>query len=173
MLLQNYTLEVFRSKCQPGMEGIHCFAHLEQDVGAALPFLNSVLGGFEYINNPPSVTFKSQGKLITVHGDKIAINALNSEAEAVKIVEWLKNEINSAWENKGTITPCYTGIPKPIILEIFKLLPKTNCRECKEATCLVFAIKTAEGIKDQNDCPRLERKEKDALKDYLSFFKLI
>ena len=40
------------------------------------------------------MTFRSQGKLITVHGRKIAINALKDEIEAEKIVKWLKNEIN-------------------------------------------------------------------------------
>jgi hypothetical protein len=37
MLLQNYTLEICNSKCQPGSMGVHCFAHLKQDVGQALP----------------------------------------------------------------------------------------------------------------------------------------
>jgi len=74
--------------------GVHCFAHLQQDISDALPYLNSVLGGFEYLTDPPAVTFRVQGKLITVHGKKIAVNALKDEKEAVKIIEWLKNEIN-------------------------------------------------------------------------------
>ena len=53
---------------------------LDQDISPALPYLNAVLGGFEYIKDPPSVTFRIQGKLLTVHGDKIAVNALQDEA---------------------------------------------------------------------------------------------
>jgi len=124
MLLKRYTLKIFKSKCQSDAKGVHCFAHLEQDVSDALPYLNSVLGGFEYLSDPPAVTFRVQGKLITVHGKKIAVNALKDKTEATKIVEWLKNEINSAWNNKGKIEPCYTGMPKPGIIEILKLLPK-------------------------------------------------
>ncbi len=97
MLLESYQLEIFNSECNPGAMAVHCFAHLDQNVGKALPYLNTVLGGFEYIKDPPSVTFKTQGKLITVHGGKIAVNALKDEAEAQKIVEWLKREINDAW----------------------------------------------------------------------------
>jgi len=37
-----------------------------------------VLGGFEYLSDPLAVTFRVQGKLITVHGKKIAVNALQS-----------------------------------------------------------------------------------------------
>ncbi|MDF1592056.1 MAG: hypothetical protein P1P89_11120 [Desulfobacterales bacterium] len=74
MLLESYRLEIFNSECNPGAMTVHCFAHLNQDVSGALPYLNSVLGGFEYIKAPPSVTFRTQGKLITVCGSKIAIN---------------------------------------------------------------------------------------------------
>ncbi|WP_291347507.1 hypothetical protein [Desulfobacula sp.] len=62
MLLETYTLEIFKSKCQSDARGVHCFAHLDQDVEQALPYLNSVLGGFEYLKDPPAVTFRAQGK---------------------------------------------------------------------------------------------------------------
>jgi len=172
MLLKSYTLEIFKSKCQSDAKGVHCFAHLEQNVSDALPYLNSVLGGFEYFSNPPAVTFKAQGKLITVHGEKIAVNALKDEEEAEKIIKWLKKEINDAWEQKENIKPCFTGMPRPGIIEILRLLPKTNCRECHEPTCLVFATKVAEGAKGSNDCSMIGDKEKEQLDIYLKQFNL-
>jgi ArsR family metal-binding transcriptional regulator len=172
MLLKSYSLEIFKSKCQADAEGVHCFAHLDQDVTEAIPYLNAVLGGFEYLNDPPAVTFKSHGKLITVHGDKIAVNALKDEAEAEKIVVWLKNEINTAWEKKEEITPCYTGMPRPGIMEILKLLPKTNCKECGQPTCLVFATKVAEGAKGPDDCPPLDVDQHRHLTEYMGRFNL-
>lgn len=173
MLLETYRLEIFNSKCQPGAMGVHCFAHLDQDVSAALPYLNAVLGGFEYLKSPPSVTFKAQGKLITVHGDKIAVNALKDEEEARKIVEWLKREINEAWEKKDEITPSYESAPRPKLIEILKLLPnKTGCRECKEPTCMVFATKVAEGSKGADDCPQLNPEKKEKLNQYMEIFHL-
>jgi len=172
MLLKNYTLEIFKSKCQSDAKGVHCFAHLEQDVSDALPYLNSVLGGFEYFSDPPAVTFRVQGKLITVHGQKIAVNALKDESEAKKIVEWLKNEINAAWEQKDSIEPSYKGMPKPGIMEILKLLPKTNCRECNEPTCMVFATKVAEGAKGSLDCPQMGDKQRGQLDTYMKQFNL-
>lgn len=172
MLLKDYTLEIFKSKCQADAIGVHCFAHLEQDVSEALPYLNSVLGGFQYLLDPPAVTFRAQGKLITVHGKKIAVNALKDEAEARKIVEWLKNEINTAWDERENIEPCTTGMPKPGIFEILKLLPRTNCRECNEPTCMVFATKVAEGAKGPEDCPPMGEQERKKLSDYMGQFNL-
>jgi ArsR family metal-binding transcriptional regulator len=140
-------------------------------VGAALPYLNTNLGGFEYVKAPPSVTFRSQGKLITVHGDKIMINALKDETEARKIVEWLKREINQAWEQRESITPSYEGQVRPNVMEILKRLPKTNCRQCGEPTCMVFAVRMAEGVKAVEDCPPSAGAGREALSDYIQGFK--
>ncbi len=42
-------------------------------------------------------------------------------------------------------------------MDVFKLLEKSNCRECNEATCLAFASAVHMGCKSLNDCPRLDR----------------
>lgn len=173
MLLETYRLEIFNNECMPGALSVQCFAHLDQDVSPALPYLNAELGGFEYIREPPSVTFRAQGKLITVHGRKIAVNALKDEAEARKIVEWLRREINAAWENRARIEPSFESASRPRLIEILKLLPKTNCRQCGEATCMVFAARVAEGAKGVGACTPLEPDHHRQLQAYLSRFTLL
>jgi ArsR family metal-binding transcriptional regulator len=170
MLLNTYRLEIFNNECMPGATSVQCFAHLDQDIGAALPYLNAVLGGFEYIKDPPSVTFRTQGKLITVHKKKIAINALKNEKEARKIVEWLMREINDVWEKRDEIEPYYEGMPRPKVIEILKLLPKTNCKECGFPTCMVFASLVAEGRRDLSNCTQLGMENKNKLLAYVKQF---
>lgn len=170
MLLQSYRIEIFNNKCMPGAMSVQCFAHLDQDVSGALPYLNAELGGFEYIEDPPSVTFKLHGKLLTVHGRKIAVNANKSEEEARKIVEWMKREINRVWESREAITPRYEGLPRPQMIRILKCLPKTNCSECGEPTCMVFATRVAEGVKGGDDCPALAPAAKADLDAYMQPF---
>lgn len=150
---------------------MHCVAHLDQDISEVLPYLNAVLGGFEYFKDPPAVIFRSQGKLITVHGRKIAVNALRDEKEADKILLWLQREINVAWDNRKEIEPSFEGAPKPKLIEILKLLPKTNCKECGEPTCMVFAARMAEGVKVPQDCTPLGTENKQHLEEYMSQFK--
>ena len=171
MLLESYKLEIFNSECMPGAMAVHCFAHLNQDVGEAIPYLNATLGGFTFTKDPPSVTFKVHGKLITVHAKKIAVNALKDEDEATKIIEWLKREINSAWENREKIEPLYEAAPQPKVIEILKLLPKTNCKECGQPTCMVFAAQVAEGAKGPEDCPPLNDDRRNKLSNYLGQFR--
>lgn len=170
MILSGYKTEYFRNKCMPGAQSIHCYAHLNEDVGQVLPYLNTVLGGASFSMDPPSVTFKANGKLITVHGDKIAVNALRDETEAERILEWLKNEINQTWQDRDSIEPSYDIAEQPVMTKILAFLPKTNCRACNEATCMVFAVRVMEGIKDQEDCPELSEEKRAALKHYLSRF---
>ena len=170
MLLKNYSKEIFRPECNPAFESVHCIAHLDQNIEPVLPYLNAVLGGFEYLKNPPAVIFRSQGKLITVHGAKIAINALRDEAEADKILQWLKREINETWENRYNIQPSYEGAPKPKLIEILKLLPMTNCRDCGMPTCMVFAARMAEGVKGVEGCPGLGIDNQQRLEEYMRKF---
>ncbi len=171
MLLNSYKKEIFRAECNPSFESLHCIAHLDQDISEALPYLNATLGGFEYLKDPPAVTFKVHGKLITVHPRAIAVNALKDEEEVDKILEWLKREINEAWEKRDEIEPIYEGAPKPKVFEILKILPRTNCRECGEPTCMVFATRIAEGAKGAEDCPPLRGENRTKLQEYMKPYK--
>jgi len=48
-------------------------------------------------------------------------------------------------------------------LEIYKLLPKTNCKECGFPTCLAFAMKLAAKQADLSACPTISDEAKAAL----------
>ncbi|MBN1847627.1 MAG: Fe-S cluster protein [Deltaproteobacteria bacterium] len=167
MLLKSYTKEIFRAECNPSFESLHCIAHLGQDISEVLPYLNTTLGGFEYLKDLPAVTFKVHGRLITMHPREIAINALKDEEDVDKILEWLRREINEALDKRDKIEPKYEGAPKPKVFEILKLLPKTNCRKCREPTCMVFATMVAQGVKGPEDCPELEKEEAEKLRNYM------
>jgi len=40
-------------------------------------------------------------------------------------------------------------------LDIFKLTPKTNCKDCGNATCMAFSMKAAQGAIELSKCPHL------------------
>jgi len=50
-------------------------------------------------------------------------------------------------------------------IEIFKLLPKTNCKECGDPTCLAFAMKLAAGKAELNACPYVSEEAKAKLSE--------
>ena len=171
MLLKSYTKRIFRPVCNPIFESVHCIADLDQDVSKAIPYLNASLGGFTCIQDPPSVTFRLHGKLITVYGDRIAVNALKNEEEADKILAWMKGEINEAWEKRDQIQPSYESAPQPQMMEILKLLPRQRgCRACGQPSCLVFAQLVIEGGRGPEDCPPMGEEARQKARTYLARF---
>jgi len=113
------------------------------------------------------IRFIPDGKLITIYSQEIAINIVKDTAEADNILEWLKQEINETWKRRDQIKPSFWVAQKPGILNILKLLPKTNCKECGQPTCMVFALLVTEGKKGPEDCPQLDVRNKITLQEYL------
>ncbi|MDR0916756.1 MAG: acetyl-CoA decarbonylase/synthase complex subunit gamma [Oscillospiraceae bacterium] len=50
-------------------------------------------------------------------------------------------------------------------LDIFKLTPKTNCKDCGNPTCMAFAMKVAQGALDISKCPHMSDDALAALGD--------
>ena len=50
-------------------------------------------------------------------------------------------------------------------MEIYKNLPKTNCKDCGFPTCLAFAMQVAAKQKALTDCPKVSEEAKAALSD--------
>jgi len=50
-------------------------------------------------------------------------------------------------------------------MDIYKNLPKTNCKDCGFPTCLAFAMQVAAKQKAMTDCPHLSDDAKEALSD--------
>jgi acetyl-CoA decarbonylase/synthase complex subunit gamma len=48
-------------------------------------------------------------------------------------------------------------------LAIYKLLPKTNCKECGQATCLAFAMQIASGKAGLDACPHVSAEARETL----------
>ena len=171
MILSGWTKEITRVECRPETQTVNCIARLNENIGEAIPYLNAVLGGYTFIKEPAAVTFRSQGKLISVHSDHIAINANRDAEEAEKILQWLKREINDIWERRDEITPSFEAAPRPMPFVILKFLPKTNCGKCGLTSCMVFASLAIEGGKGVSDCPELTQDQAKGLSDYLGQFR--
>lgn len=53
----------------------------------------------------------------------------------------------------------------PTAIEFFKLLPKTNCKDCGQPTCLAFAMLMANQKAKIEDCPHIQQEAKDTLNE--------
>ena len=55
------------------------------------------------------------------------------------------------------------GIKELSPIDVYKLLPKTNCKECGEANCMAFATKIVNREVSIDQCPPLLEKENATL----------
>jgi 4Fe-4S ferredoxin len=45
-------------------------------------------------------------------------------------------------------------------MQVYNLLPRTNCRRCGEPTCHVFGLKLVAGQRQVEECPELQIPER-------------
>jgi ArsR family metal-binding transcriptional regulator len=139
MLLRDYTLRLVLSDCCPSSQEVNALVDLSEDISEVLPYLNTVLKGLQYDQHEKILTVKKEGRLITFRPQQIAIAKLEDKNEARLIVDELKEIVNETYANRDHIKPIYHTRSMPRPLNIYRLLPGNNCKECGELTCLAFA----------------------------------
>lgn len=63
------------------------------------------------------------------------------------------------------------GLKELSPIDIYKLLPKTNCKECGQENCMAFATKIVNREIDIDSCPPLRKKENE--KNYLKLKEML
>ena len=122
-------------------EKIRVIAEVSGEIYEAFPYLNAILKGCIYNHPALTLTIKKDGKLFTLHTNHITLAKIEDEKEAEEILGWLKELINETYEKREQFEPNYSMAAELKALDIFKLLPGTNCKKCGEPTCLAFAVK--------------------------------
>jgi len=152
MLLKNYSFETMLPECNPMAETINAVAELSEDISEVLPYLASIIKVCTYDDNTKTLTFKHEGKGVAVYPRKITVTKLQDREETKRVLDDLKALINKTYDNWHNIKPCYKKGGELKYLDVFKLLPSTNCKECGELTCLAFATKVVQQEKNVARC---------------------
>jgi len=152
MLLKNYSFETMMPECNTFAETINAIASLSEDIGEVLPYLASVIKVCSYDDNTKILTFKRDGKGIAMYPRQIAVTKLRDREEAAQVLDELKDFINRTYENRHNIQPCHKKGGELKDLDVFKLLPGTNCGQCGQATCLAFAARLVQQEANISQC---------------------
>lgn len=155
MLIEKYDIEVFTPPCEPGAERFSAIARLTVDISEVLPYLNATLRGAVYLPEAKALTWKKGGHNIAFHAYEIAISNAEDRESAERELRGIIDLVNRTWERRAEITPDFATHQRPTPMAIYKLLPRTNCKQCGEPTCYSFALKLATSQKKLADCPIL------------------
>jgi ArsR family metal-binding transcriptional regulator len=127
--------------CLADPDKIRTIAELSDDISEVLPYLNATVKGTIYNHRAGILTFKKDGAMITLYPTTVTLAKVADEAHACGLMEWLKGLMNETYENRRNIQPNYERGVTLRALDIFKLIPGTNCKSCGEPSCLGFTVK--------------------------------
>jgi ArsR family metal-binding transcriptional regulator len=139
-LIHGYEIRLSSPECLPGSDRLRAIISLEDDIGEVLPYLNTELGGFDYHHQAKILLWANNGKIYAFRPHEIAIAPILDNEEARQLSDGIIHTVNDIWHRRNKIKPNFEGRkPPPNVLDIYKLLPRTNCKECGFLTCMAFA----------------------------------
>ena len=130
-------------------------ALLDVDLTEALPFLNAELTGARYTPKVPALIWMFGDHQIGILKDRIVVDHVHEDEDPTTLFEQIAKIINRIWTSREAIEPRHTPRTFRQPLEIFALLPQTNCRLCGEATCYSYALKLTAGVAELTACKPL------------------
>jgi ArsR family metal-binding transcriptional regulator len=160
-LIRSFESRLARSACHPDADWYGLFIKLYDDISEVLPYLNAEL-------EHPTDYRQSDGILLWQYGDKkyafrpheIAIAPVVDNKEAQELSSGIIKTVNNIWKQKDKITPSFERKkPLPKVLDIYKLLPRSNCKKCGLPTCMAFAVQLRMDFKKLSLCPHLSEND--------------
>jgi len=126
-----------------------------------LPILYLSIPNAKYSEKLEALSYRYKQHLVTMFSTgRIGMTYVKDRNEAEQLVEEAKNLINRAsiyLKTHGKPTPKLIGAKKELDpMKIYEKLPKTNCKECGEQGCFVFATKLLNSEKSLKDCPPIK-----------------
>ncbi len=126
-----------------------------QPLNEVLPYLATLPNIIGYNPERCTLTFRRQGGFLTLHADRVHITQVKSVAEGLELLAALTDAINATWEHRNELVPVTTHRQAPRPLDVWTLLPQTNCKRCGEATCMAFAFALIQHKRALTECAPL------------------
>ncbi len=163
-LITDYEFELAEAGCAPGSGRYGVRVVLPADISAVFPYLNAVLENTVYDHENRVLIGEENERRYAFRPDDIKVAGIADVAEAPVAAREAVDRVNEVWESRGQISPCYLERKLPPVAYIFRFLPRTNCRQCGYATCLVFAAELRDDKSLLAKCrPLMEPQHADSL----------
>jgi ArsR family metal-binding transcriptional regulator len=112
----------------------------DRPLAEVIPYLATLPSIIAYNPETRTLTFRRQPGFMTLYPDKVYITQVLDVPEGLELLSALRDAINATWEKRDELTAVTQGRRAVRHLDIWRLLPQTNCKQCGEASCLAFAV---------------------------------
>jgi len=138
--------------CLADPRKVRARAEVSEEVSDLLPYLNATEKGAIYNPVGHTLTLRQGEMIITIYPREIVMAKVDSAERAEELAAEFRELLNRTEERRDELEPCFERRSQLQPLDLFRLLPRTNCRQCGEAVCLAFATKLALGQTDIMRC---------------------
>jgi ArsR family metal-binding transcriptional regulator len=121
-----------------------------------LPYMATLPGVIAYNPDARTLTFRRTPGFITLYSDKVYITQVKDVEEGLELLAALKDAINTTWDHRQELVAVTFRRRAPRPLDVWSLLPQTNCKQCGEATCMAFAVGLLQQKRAMAECPPLQ-----------------
>jgi ArsR family metal-binding transcriptional regulator len=102
-----------------------------------------------------TLTFRRQPGFLTLFSDQVTITQVRDHEAGLALLAALAEAINATWEHREKLTAVTSARRTPRPLDVWSLLPQTNCKQCGEPTCMAFAFALLQRRRVVSECPPL------------------
>jgi len=81
------------------------------------------------------------------------ITQVKDTDEGLALLAAVRDLLNQCWDKRDTIQPVTAARRAPRPLDVWTLLPQSNCKRCGEATCMAFAFLLLQQKRVVEECP--------------------
>ena len=117
-----------------------------------IPYLATLPDVIVYNPITCTVTFRRQHGFMTLYTDKVYITKVKDVEEGLELFKALVDAVNATWAHRAELVAVTAARSAPRLLDIWALLPQTNCKQCGESTCMAFAAALLQQKRSLTEC---------------------
>ena len=159
-LIADYDFQLDEAPCAPGWALYSVKIILPGDISAVFPYLNAILDDTLYDQENHILIGSENDRRYAYRSNEIRVAGVADYAQARQVAGEVVDEVNRVWQERGNITPSFAERKLPMVIDIYRILPKTNCKQCGYATCLAYADDLRNGIAQLEQCLPLSEPER-------------
>lgn len=163
-LITKYEFKQVEAGCAPGSGQYGLQVEVSNDISPVFPYLNALMDRADYYHQSSILIWREEDRAYALRPYEIKIVRAEGIGDllcARELVSEIVERVNSVWRDREHITPCFAEKtrPRPSVIDIIRLLPRTNCKQCGCSTCLAYAAGLREGKTELGYCPALLKPE--------------
>ncbi len=154
-LIDEYEVRIIEAGCAPGSGRYGLQIDVQEDISPLFPYLNGILVNVQYDPDNQILIWRDEEQAYALRPHEIRLARLKEPVQARAVASEIVDKLNRIWSDRLNLTPRYIERRPPAVIDVFKLLPKTNCKQCGYPTCLAYAAALRAGEARLEQCPPL------------------